>query len=175
MLVASALVSVGCGDAADEDKKGDGTTPTATAALAPFAAGTVSGQATFVQNGSDIFLSINLSNCVPTPSPTTMPPPTDTGYPVHIHEGSSCTDETTQGPHWGPERGEGIPNIICAASGRGFGTHTRAETGANAWTIGGDPATNVVGHVLVVHQNDVPMDPPRVACGVIVDASAATP
>ena len=35
------------------------------------------------------------------------------------------------------------------------------------WTIGGDAVSNVIGHAFVVHAPDVPMDPPRIACGVI--------
>jgi len=64
-------------------------------------------------------------------------------------------------------RGEGMPAIACDATGAGTTTYTRESTAAPElqWTIGGDAATNVVGHVIVVHMSD--MDGTRIACGVI--------
>lgn len=118
---------------------------------------TVKGTATFTKaTGTDVKVTVELSNC------------TDgKAYPVHIHEGTSCADAMAQGDHWGPARGEGIPSVMCMGT-TGKSELTRPATPANlAWTIGGDAMTNVVGHAFVVHQPDVPMMPPRIACGVI--------
>jgi Cu/Zn superoxide dismutase len=162
VVLVSALT--GCGDDESEDKKGTAM-PTATAELASFMAGTVTGKASFAQNGSDVYVEITLNNCVD-----------KLAYPVHIHAGTACDDATTQGDHWGPARGEGIPNIPCTGT-RGRVNHARPAAAADTtWTVGGDPTTNVVGHVIVVHEAPPPPDsgltptdpPPRIACGVIV-------
>jgi hypothetical protein len=104
-----------------------------------------------------------------------MDPPVDTGYPVSVYQAASCDDVTVLGAQW--DRGGGIANINCAPNGDGFVVHTVADSGSGTWTIGGDAQSNVIGHVIVVHQNGVPDAPPPVACGVIVDpnAEAATP
>jgi hypothetical protein len=61
-------------------------------------------------------------------------------------------------------RGEGIPDIMCKGSS-GTTSVTRSTPDARiAWTIGGDPTTDVVGHVVVVHN----AAGDRVACGKIV-------
>jgi Cu/Zn superoxide dismutase len=129
---------------------------TATAEIAPFGTGTVTGTATFTEVAGGVNLAITLSGCVAGKS-----------YPVHIHEGAACTDATTQGGHWAVPRGEGIPSIVCSDT-TGTTTMVRMATPAeSAWTIGGDITTDVEGHVLVVHDPDVPASPPRIGCGVI--------
>jgi Cu/Zn superoxide dismutase len=93
----------------------------------------------------------------------------DGEHGVHIHEGTACADEAMQGPHWGPTRGEGIPNVTCTGM-TGMAMHTRAATDPMlAWTIGGDMATDVVGHAFVVHDPapDMATPAPRIGCGVI--------
>jgi hypothetical protein len=175
-----ALISIACAGPPDEPtdaEKGDGTTPTAKAEIAGIMGNSLTGEATFVENGSDVFLSVGLDACVPTPRAAPgMDPPADTGYPVVIYEATSCADVTTLGQPWG--RGVGIANINCSATGQGFVVHTVPKRGDTAWTIGGDAMTNVIGHAIVVHKNGVTSVPPPVACGVIVDPNAeaeATP
>jgi hypothetical protein len=178
VLLSSCFVAA-CGGPPDEPtdaEKGDGTTATAKAAIAGFMGGAESGAGTFVQNGTDVFLSISLNGCVPTPRPVPeMPPPADTGYPVSIYQGTSCDDVAALGEQWA--RGGGIANITCSATGAGWVVHTVPNAGDTGWTIGGDALTNVIGHLIVVHQNGVPDAPPPVACGAIVDPNAmpATP
>lgn len=134
---------------------GDASAPTATATIAKFGAGTMTGQATFKQVGTDVTATITLTGCTDAKA-----------YPVHIHDGAACTDAATQGGHWAVPRGEGIPNIVCAGT-TGTVTFTRAATpAASAWSVGGDATTNVEGHVVVVHDPDV-ATLPRIACGVI--------
>ena len=126
------------------------------ATLAALMGNTVTGSVTFTKgSGTDVVVTVTLSNCVAGKS-----------YPVHIHEGKGCADAMAQGEHWGPQRGEGIPNVMCGST-TGMSMLTRSAAMANlAWTIGGETATNVIGHAFVVHAPDMPM-PARIACGVI--------
>jgi pilus assembly protein FimV len=62
-------------------------------------------------------------------------------------------------------RGEGIPEIMCKGT-TGTSMLSRANTDPKlAWSVGGDMTTNVVGHVVVVH--DPVAKTPRIACGKI--------
>jgi hypothetical protein len=133
----------------------------AIANIAAFGPGpTVTGLAIFTQTGGDVTVAVQLNGCVDGKM-----------YPVHIHEGTSCMDATTQGAHWGPARGEGIPKVTCMGN-TGTTTLTRMPMDPTlAWTIGGDVATNVVGHVIVAHDPEpvtAPTTPARIGCGVIL-------
>jgi len=134
----------------------------AVANIMPFGSGMAMGTATFTQTGSDVKVDVMLTAGCPMG-----------GAPVHIHQGTSCADAMTQGGHWdttppAPGRGEGIPNIMCMGA-TGTTTATRTPTDpALAWTVGGPMTTNVVGHVIVVHQPSTDGGtPPRIGCGVI--------
>src|SRR5262249_3785261 len=84
-------------------------------------------------------------------------------YPAHIHQGTSCTDATAQGGHWDMTRGEGIPSLMCNGTTATV-TYTRtAADAAVAWSVGGEATTNVIGHVIVVHDDTGA----RIACGPI--------
>jgi Cu/Zn superoxide dismutase len=152
-LLAIVCVSVfGCGG-----DDGGGGAPMATAAITSLNGGGVTGTATFAQDGTNVTVTVLLSGCVDTKA-----------YATHIHTGSACTDNTTQGGHWDMTRGEGIPNIACAGTS-GTSTLTRASTDATTmWTVGDASTTDVIGHVIVVHDPDVPMT--RIACGPILAA-----
>jgi hypothetical protein len=76
----------------------------------------------------------------------------------------SCADEMSQGGHWDPPRGEGIPNVTCA-NAIGMVLAQREASDDKPWTVGGAPETNVIGHVVVLHDPDMPMK--RIACGEI--------
>jgi len=130
----------------------------AVATIAGFMGGTVTGTATFTKGpgATDVTVVVAIKDCV-----------AGKMYPVHIHAGTSCADAVTQGDHWGPMRGEGIPMVPCVGT-TGTSMLTRAATDpTTAWTIGGDPMTNVVGHAFVLHQPDAPAPPPRIGCGLI--------
>ena len=59
-------------------------------------------------------------------------------------------------------RGEDIPDIKCVG-GMGMTVASRSTPDVRlTWTIGGEPTTNVVGHVIVVHEGAA-----RIACGKI--------
>jgi Cu/Zn superoxide dismutase len=114
----------------------------------------MAGIATFRQDGTGVFVEVTLTNCP------------DGMHGVHIHQGTSCDTAETQGAHWDMTRGEGIPDVLCSG-GRGSSMATRMATPPEtAWSVGGDAATNVVGHAFVVHGQGMP--PERIACGVIM-------
>jgi len=135
----------------------------ASSTVTGFMGGTVTGTGTFMQGAADtaadsVTLTLTLNGCV-----------AGKVYAAHIHTGSACTDATAQGGHWDMTRGEGIPTITCAGT-TGTTTINRAATDPLlAWSVGGDAATDVIGHVIVVHDPDMPMT--RIACGVIAGAN----
>jgi hypothetical protein len=134
----------------------------AVATITAFGTGTVhvTGTATFTQgDGGSVTVVVKLDGCVDGKM-----------YPVHIHDGTSCESAMTQGAHWGPTRGEGMPKVVCSGTS-GTAMLTRPPTDPTlAWTVGGDAATNVIGHAFVAHDPD-PVDagvtPARIGCGVI--------
>jgi len=141
---------------------GGGAAATASATIAPLMGQTLSGTAMFSSSTAGVMLQLAVQNC----------PPGD--HPFHIHQGMACTDMMTQGGHWDadgtpemPTRGEMITPITCQADMTGTVSYTRPSTApANmAWSIGGDPASNVKGHVMVIHMSST--DKTRLACGVI--------
>jgi len=141
-------VLAGCG-ASDVDGSSK-----AEASITGFMGGTVTGTAMFTQSGADVTVTITLDGCTAGKS-----------YPVHIHTGPACTDMTSQGGHWDMTRGEGIPLIACTGT-QGTSTLTRPATDATlAWSIGGEAATDVIGHLIVVHDADTPTM--RIGCGAI--------
>ena len=161
-----ALASTACKDddstPADAAGTGGGTTagtggastPMAVATIAGLMGGTVTGTATFVQAGTDVTVTVALTNCV-----------AGKMYATHIHAGTSC--DAAMG-HWGPTRGEGIPKVMCNGT-TGTATLTRkADMPDLTWTVGGDATTNVVGHAFVLHDPDsTTMPPAAMGCGVI--------
>ncbi len=138
----------------------------ATSTITEYMGGRVTGTATFIEDQSgtpvdSVTLRLTIRGCVE-----------GKVYGVHIHAGSACTDNASQGEHWDTARGEGIPSITCVTAGMipsgtsGTTTINRVATDPLlAWSVGGDIATDVIGHTIVVHDPDVPMT--RVACGVI--------
>src|SRR5258705_10962639 len=81
----------------------DPTTKMAASSVAGFMGGTVTGAGTFEQGAVDtaadsVTLTLTIDGCVGGKM-----------YAAHIHQGSACTDTTTQGGHWDMTRGEGIP------------------------------------------------------------------
>jgi Cu/Zn superoxide dismutase len=166
--IACALALGGC--ASDDEPStpaggagmGGSVTGTAVATIAPLGTNTVTGTATFTETAAGVTVVIALQNCPPGP------------HAFHIHNGTECTDATTQGVHWPvdsmtgqpPTRGEGIPDITCNAEGNGTVTHVRPNTEGpdRVWNIGDAADANVVGHVVVVHMMP---DKMRIGCGKI--------
>jgi Cu/Zn superoxide dismutase len=110
--------------------------------------------ATFTNLGSSVELSIGITSCVSGKS-----------YPIHIHTGMSCADAMSQGGHWDPPRGEGIPNVECGMMAYGTVLVDRAASDAKPWTVGPPADSNVIGHVMVLHDPDD--NTKRIACGEI--------
>ena len=140
----------------DSNSHNSGHGPKASAAIMAFedTPGLV-GTADFVQTGSDVTIALVLMNCP------------EGSHAVHIHEGKSCETSSAPGAHWAVPRGVGIPPVTCMQN-IGSVMYTRPSLPPNAaWSIGGDPQTDIVGHALVVHdQTGIP-----IACGLIMDAN----
>jgi Cu/Zn superoxide dismutase len=114
----------------------------------------IMGSASFVSNPNGVSMTVMVSGCQ-----------SGKEYPIHLHQGSSCESDMTQGGHWDMTRGEGIPNIRCGGR-QGATMVMRAKTDAStAWSIGDASASDVVGHTVVIHDADDPTL--RIACGVI--------
>jgi Cu-Zn family superoxide dismutase len=98
---------------------------------------TITGTAVFTHRGNGVDAVFTLNHC-----PNAV-------YPVHIHQGSSCS---AYGAHWDTTRGEGILDISCG-SNTGFINYTRNFFGGSPtdWTIGDAAATDLIGHTVVVH------------------------
>ena len=125
----------------------------AIAVIAPFGDGTVTGTAAFLRTDDQVSVVVALNNCP------------DGLHGVHIHQGTSCDDADAQGGHWDMTRGEGIPKVMCA-DGKGTSMTSRGPDDPSlAWSIGGNPTTSIVGHVIVVHNEGDPA--PRIGCGPI--------
>lgn len=121
--------------------------------------GMIMGTATFVQVGTDVTLTVAVTNC---PEGT---------HPLHVHQGDGCANRMRMGAHWDGARGEGIPDLVCAADGTGTTTVTRTAADAMlAWSIGDGTASDVVGHPVVIH-GATPDTDPRIGCGVIMEVT----
>jgi Cu/Zn superoxide dismutase len=115
----------------------------------------ITGSASFASNASGVNLTVMVSGCQ-----------SGKQYPIHVHQGMSCESAMAQGGHWDMTRGEGIPNIACGGR-MGATMVSRPKTDATtAWSVGDGSATDVIGHVVVIHDADDPTQ--RIACGVIV-------
>ena len=114
----------------------------------------ITGLASFTTTSAGVELSVMITGCVSGKS-----------YPIHIHEGTSCESTMAQGPHWGPARGEGIPNIACGGS-VGSTTLSRGKSDPTlTWTLGDMSESDVIGHVMVIHHADDTTK--RIACGKV--------
>lgn len=143
-------------DAAGGDAELDAATnlPEAVAVIAPTGEteATTSGLVTFTTDGDVVTITYELENCP------------DGEHQTHIHEGDGCGSREAQGMHWGPERGEGIPNIVCSG-GTGSLTYSRnADDAKTLWTVDDGEDTDIVGHPVVIHGLS---SSDRIACGVI--------
>ena len=156
------LLSWGCGESAK----------TATATLESKSASTVTGTATFTQDGSKVSLKLEAAGLTPGT------------HAVHLHEVGDCSaaDAMSAGTHWNPSQAMhgnsatgahhagDVGNLTAAADGKASLSFTTSE-----WTIGdGVSATDVVGHAVIVHASADDFVTPntgnagaRQACGVI--------
>jgi len=132
------------------------------------------GHAQFMQDGKKVKLSIHIQGATPGT------------HAVHLHEKGDCSDPEgkSAGGHWNPSseahgkwgatpfhHGD-LGNIEVGADGKGS-----FSLESDLWTIGGDPATDVIGKAIIVHAaaDDFTTQPTgnaggRVGCGVIEPA-----
>ncbi|WP_309894078.1 superoxide dismutase family protein [Archangium sp.] len=131
---------------------------------------TVTGTATFSEDGDQVTLTVDVTGASPG------------AHGAHIHEVGDCSaaDASSAGPHWNPfTKVHGAPdaehhlgdlgNIQISQDGKGTLKLSKAE-----WTLGDGANTDVVGKALVIHAtaDDLMTDPAgnsgaRQACGVI--------
>jgi len=131
---------------------------------------TVTGTATFREDGDQVTLTLDVTGASPG------------AHGAHIHELGDCSaaDASSAGPHWNPfTKVHGTPdaehhlgdlgNIQIGQDGKGTLKLSKAE-----WTLGDGANTDVVGKALVIHAaaDDLMTDPAgnsgaRQACGVI--------
>jgi hypothetical protein len=128
-----------------------GAGKTAVAMLMPTTGNQLTGTGTFTQNGQNVTLVIQVTNC-----------PAG-GHASHIHLNKNCgSNGDDAGGHWVPQ-GEVIPEITCAADGTGTATVTPT---AGTWTIGSGTG-DVTTHALMVHVGNNASPGGRMACGLI--------
>jgi hypothetical protein len=85
-------------------------------------------------------------------------------YPVHIHAGHSCVDQSGIGERWDRTRGDDIPDLRCNGS-HVAQEYVRSHKADKPWTLGGPSVSDVIGHALVIGDPDDRSLP--LACGVI--------
>lgn len=131
----------------------------------------VAGEANFAAKGRNVTMTIKVTGLTPGT------------HAIHLHEVGDCSDPEAKsaGAHWNPTKaqhgrwGEGsfhhgdIGNLVANDAGEATLTFT-----TNLWTIGGDPASDVVGRSVIVHDkaDDFQTQPTgnaggRIGCGVI--------
>ena len=134
---------------------GSAGTPASAGAGGRPALAKITGTATFITTSAGVDLAVMVTGC-------------DAGksYPIHIHEGMSCDSDMAQGAHWGPARGEGIPDVSCGTGGIGSTMVSRAKSDPMlAWSLGDVSDSDVIGHVVVIHDADEKTR--RIACGKV--------
>ena len=149
--------------------------PTATAAIEGRSGSTLTGTATFVQNGDAVHVSVDVSG-----APEGI-------HAVHLHEKGDCSppDATSAGGHFNPGHMEhGSPdapshhagdfgNMTVGGEGRG---HLELDT-TMLTVLPGD--RSVVGRAIVVHakEDDMRTQPTgnaggRIGCGAVAEKTA---
>ncbi len=144
--------------------------PTAVAALEPRSGSSLTGRATFVQNGNSVHVSVDVAN-----APQGV-------HAVHLHEKGDCSapDAASAGGHFNPTHTEhGSPdapghhagdfgNVLVGEDGHG---HLELDT-TMLTVLPGD--RSVVGRAIVVHakEDDMHTQPTgnaggRIGCGVV--------
>lgn len=128
---------------------------TAVASIIAVDGSNIAGSATFTQVGNNVTLVIDLTDCPAGP------------HASHLHENKDCggTAAADAGGHWEPN-GIDLGNYTCA-SGIGHLEITRTTA---MWTIGGDAATDVTTHAIMVHAAGDPNAGEKIACGLFTVA-----
>jgi superoxide dismutase, Cu-Zn family len=186
LMTAGVIMFVACGTEKKEEAKDEMTTetemeeeedakPEAMAMIASASGSTLSGEATFLDNGDGtVTLNLKVSGAVPGE------------HALHLHQNGDCSavDATSAGGHWNPamkdhgkRMGSGafhagdIDNLVVGADSTG--TLTMVVKG---WSVGGADSTNVIGRAVILHAkaDDFVSQPSgaagtRVGCGVVIE------
>jgi hypothetical protein len=145
----------GDGRAAPQGEAGregeDGVTATATFH------GTPGGTAIFMQHGTDVTVTVNLTNCA------------EGRHPILICEGFSCDSPAVEGDRWDGQRGSlgasaDASAVDCQNDKSGTLTYTREGADpATRWTVSDhDVMYDVTNRVIVI--TDVGNGPTRLSC-----------
>ncbi len=154
------------------DRQATATEKRATTTLSPKSGSSLTGTATFSQDGDQVTLTVQLENAAPG------------AHGIHLHEKGDCSsdDAKSAGGHWNPteephgKMGESdkahsgdMGNIDVGSDGKGSLTFT-----TDRWSVGGDANKDVIGKALVVHAkpDDLNTQPSgdagdRIGCGVV--------
>lgn len=145
----------------------------AVAMISSASGSTLSGEATFVDNG-DGTVTFNLNVTGATPGE----------HALHLHQNGDCSadDATSAGGHWNPaetDHGKRMESAAFHAGDIDNMTVGADSTGSvsmvvNGWSVGGADSTNVVGRAVIIHAlaDDFTSQPSgaagaRVGCGVV--------
>lgn len=147
----------------------------AVAAISSASGSTLSGEATFTDNGDGtVNFELSVQNATPG------------SHAIHLHANGDCSapDAKSAGGHWNPaetdhgKRGESsmfhagdIDNLEVDVDSTGSLSLT-----VNGWSVGGPDSTNVIGRAIIIHAaaDDFVSQPsgaagPRVGCGVVTE------
>lgn len=183
-MILGVAVLISCGGQKKEDTTGETTTAPeeevveeakseAVAMISSASGSTLSGEATFVDNGDgSVTFNLNVTGAAPGE------------HALHLHQNGDCSadDATSAGGHWNPaetdhgKRRESpefhagdIDNMTVAADSTGS-----LSMVVKGWSVGGVDSTNVIGRAVIIHAlaDDFTSQPSgaagaRVGCGVV--------
>ncbi len=171
MLPIAALIAATAASLAARQAAAPSAVTRAVATIQARSGSAVSGEATFSAAAGKVTMTVKATGLTPGL------------HAIHLHEKGDCSDPEAKsaGAHWNPSNeahgrwGEAafhhgdIGNLDANASGEATLTFS-----TDLWTIGGPPASDVIGHSVVVHEkvDDFQTQPTgnaggRVGCGVI--------
>lgn len=155
----AAAVSGKAGSASSDSKSVPGTRAVANLERLGDVAddGTLYGVAKFNVTTSGVDLSLNTFNCG-----------MGKAIQLYVQEGRDCSPETIAGERWDGARGAGVPVVTCLTINNiGRLAYSRPNEDKKPWSIGGSPASDLLGHALVAY--DANSGTP-LACGVVMRA-----
>lgn len=121
---------------------------------APMPTPVVGGTAVFTHSAAGVNLGVVLDACTP-----------QKFYPVRLQEGTDCKGSISAGSRWDPPRGDGIPDVMCAADGTARASYLRSGADPKPWALGSLPEADIIGKAVVLYDPDDPLQ--AIACGVI--------
>lgn len=147
----------------------------AVAMISSASGSTLSGEATFVDNGDgSVTFNLNVTGAAPGV------------HALHLHQNGDCSadDATSAGGHWNPaetDHGKRMESAAFHAGDIDNMTVSEDSTGSlsmvvKGWSVGGADSTNVIGRAVIIHAlaDDFTSQPSgaagaRVGCGVVTE------